>query len=73
VTLVHAGDPGAASADMVEHPLGDFEPHPEALQAGRNRSTQIMCASGHNRREVRAARRSLRTGVKYGLVECVRL
>jgi hypothetical protein len=35
VTLVNAGDPTTASADMIQDCFGNFEPHAKALQTRR--------------------------------------
>jgi hypothetical protein len=50
-----------AAADMVQHCLGDFEPDSQALQAGGNRSPQIVNAPGHDRHGVRASGCSIGT------------
>jgi hypothetical protein len=40
--LINANHAGPTSAQMVQHRLGDFEAHPEALQPCRKRPAQIM-------------------------------
>src|SRR5689334_3324263 len=44
VSLVDPNDPGPASGDVVEHRLRHLQPHPEALQSGRQGSAQVMQA-----------------------------
>ena len=42
VPLINPDYPSSASAQMVQHRLGDFETHAEALQPCREGAAQVM-------------------------------
>jgi hypothetical protein len=48
--VVDARNAGPAAAAVVQNRLGDFEPDAQVLQAGGNRSPQIVNASRYYRR-----------------------